>query len=379
MAKEMTKQVNFLPPLILISISLLFLSVDLFARTMSFQGQFSGWLNYKENAAPNISIGLRYLPELRISQLLTKGKNIDAEIAVNSQGSAPVDALNNFADNSETKLYRLWLRYYTAQFEARFGLQKINFGPAKIMRSLIWFDKLDPQDPFKLTEGVYGLLTRYYFLNNSNLWFWGLFGNTSLKGLEFVKTDKERVEFGGRYQVPLHKGELALSYNQRYVDRTEWNRKMSSLLSDGLENRYALDGIWDIGIGLWFESVLGEIKIGKNEKMWRQFFTIGGDYTFQSGIHLLLEHFLQLSGEKTDKMNEISKISTLSLDYKISIIDSINAIGYYDWKNEKIYSYLGWQRTYDNWQVNLLAFSNREESSSGFSGKGVQCIITYNH
>ncbi len=154
---------------------------------------------------------------------------------------------------------------------------------------------------------------------------------------------------------------------------------MSSLLSDGLENRYALDGIWDIGIGLWFESVLGEIKIGKNEKMWRQFFTIGGDYTFQSGIHLLLEHFLQLSGEKTDKMNEISKISTLSLDYKISIIDSINAIGYYDWKNEKIYSYLGWQRTYDNWQVNLLAFSNREDSNSTFRGSGLHCILTYNH
>ncbi len=358
-----------------------FLADTIFAQPFSFQGQLSGWLNYRNSGADKTKIGFRYLPELRAVKKISEKKNLDLELAVNSYTSFPLNSLAEIEDNSEIKLYRLWLRYSVPQFETRLGLQKINFGPAKIIRSLMWFDQLDPQDPFKLTEGVYGLLLRYYFLNNTNLWFWGLSGNDKLKGLELVKADKNRAEFGGRVQIPfpLYKSELAFSYHQRYLDTEDWNKKMSSTLKNGQENRYALDGFADIGIGLWFESALGETKIDTTQQEWRHFFTLGADYTFQSGIHLLVEHFLHSSGEKIDKMDEISKLSALSLDYKIGVIDSINIIGYYDWKNENIYAYLGWQRTYDNWQINLIGFSNQEDSSATFSGKGMQLTVTYNH
>ena len=57
------------------------------------------------------------------------------------------------------------------------GLQKINFGSATMLRPLMWFDQVDPRDPLQLTDGVWGVLGRYYFLNNANIWLWGLYGN----------------------------------------------------------------------------------------------------------------------------------------------------------------------------------------------------------
>jgi len=59
-------------------------------------------------------------------------------------------------------------------------LQKINFGSATLFRLLMWFDRIDPRDPLKLTDGVYGLLLRYYFHNNTNIWLWGLYSITNL-------------------------------------------------------------------------------------------------------------------------------------------------------------------------------------------------------
>lgn len=345
------------------------------AEVFRLNGQASAWVVFHDQW----QTGLRYIPELGISHSFTKENVIDTEVALNSYVQTPIGSSGDVSDNLGIKPYRMWLRYKTAQFETRLGLQKINFGPAKILRSLMWFDKVNPQDPLELTDGVYGMLIRYYFLNNSNVWFWGLYGNDSIKGLEFVKTEKERLEFGGRCQLPLPKGELAISYNQRQVDAKDWERIMFSTLSDGVEKRFALDGMWDIGIGLWFETSVGEIKIDRSSEMWQNLLTIGSDYTFKSGLHLLCEHFIQSKGSKIDKMDETNRISALSMDYRLSIMDSINAIGYYDWYEGKFYSYLGWQRTYDNWQINLLAFSNREDPGSTFSGTGAQLMVTYNH
>lgn len=33
------------------------------------------------------------------------------------------------------------------------------------------------REPSQLTDGVYGVLVKYYFQNNANLWAWGLIGN----------------------------------------------------------------------------------------------------------------------------------------------------------------------------------------------------------
>ena len=45
------------------------------------------------------------------------------------------------------------------------------------------------------------MLTRYYFLNNANLWFWVLYGNDKTKTLEIAPTNIRIPEVGGRFPV----------------------------------------------------------------------------------------------------------------------------------------------------------------------------------
>jgi len=121
----------------------------------------------------------------------------------------------------------------------------------------MWFDRIDPRDPLQLTDGVYGILMRDYFLNNANIWIWGLYGNKNTKGWEFLSTKARSVEFGGRFQHPVGNGEMALTYHHRQIDP---NQSLPGLdmanVSSVPENRFTLDGKWDIGIGFWFEGTL---------------------------------------------------------------------------------------------------------------------------
>merc|ERR1712127_1137306 len=103
----------------------------------------------------------------------------------------------------------------TNQFELRVGLQKIDFGSASLLRPIQWFNQIDPRDPLQLTNGVYGVLGRYYFLNNANIWLWTLYGNEKTRGFDALETNKKVPEFGGRIQYPTKKGEIALSYHHR--------------------------------------------------------------------------------------------------------------------------------------------------------------------
>ena len=361
---QRVKKIFLLSLLILISLC----SNNSLADEIMLNGQASAWAVSNDEWRA----GMRYIPELGISHRLAEGKNIDAEISLKATCSE---------DDTNMKLYRSWLRYATEQFEIRLGLQKINFGPARILRTLMWFDQVDARDPLELTDGVYALLGRYYFLNNANIWVWGLYGNDDLKGLEVYETDRDKVESGGRFEFPVTKGEMALTFNQRYVDPADWEEKMLSPLSDGLENRYAVDGSWDLGVGLWFEASAGEIKINGEESFWQELLTVGADYTLDlgPGIHLLGEHSVKSTGPKIDDQDNVSRISALSLDLSISMLDSLNAIGYYDWRENKTYTYLGWKRTYDNWLVNLSVFSSREDETGVYGGKGIQCMVTYYH
>jgi len=72
--------------------------------------------------------------------------------------------------------------------------------------------------------------------------------------------------------------------------------------------------------------------------------------------------------------NDAYKISAVSADYVLGLLDSITAIGYYSWENCRTYYYAGWMRKYDNWQFDISVFSSAKDSSSSF-----QCLVTYNH
>ncbi|MFH1783313.1 MAG: hypothetical protein ABH868_00220 [bacterium] len=373
---------------------LLFRVSSIEAREIELNGQVSGWLAYSDQW----KIGTRYIPCLSIlDPVPTKGA-IDAEVSVNAYTWTSLDLMDEIDDNTRAKFYRLWVRYYGEQGELRLGLQKVNFGPAQVLRSLMWFDQIDERDPLELTDGVKGLLFRYYFLNNANIWLWGLYGNNDLKGLETYETDNKNPEVGGRLQVSLGKGDVAFSYHRRDVDvnivldeSTGWrsNRRRKENLSgrvikDGFEDRFAFDGKWDIGIGAWFEASVGKFSMdaeGSIWQEWEEFLTLGTDYTMDigPGVHVLYEHFVSSSGPELYEQDNNSNISAASVDFSVSVLDSINAIGYYDWKQKELYSFVSWQRTYDDWLITMSVFSSSETDTSAYSGDGALLMVTYNH
>jgi hypothetical protein len=77
----------------------------------------------------------------------------------------------------------------------------------------------------------------------------------------------------------------------------------------------------------------------------------------------------------------------MTLNYGISMFDKVSTILYYDWKGGNLYSFLSWQRQFDNIMFHVMGYWNPERfelptQSSGqniFAGKGVQIMFVFNH
>jgi hypothetical protein len=137
--------------------------------SLNFKGQLSLWSNYNPAGSLDLWFGGRYIPQLNYNIRLPGNKLIDFELSANLNATAAMNPFDTINAEALIKPYRGWVRYSTSNFELRLGLQKINFGSASILRPLMWFDQMDPRDPLQLTNGVWALLGRYYFLNNANL------------------------------------------------------------------------------------------------------------------------------------------------------------------------------------------------------------------
>lgn len=365
-----------------LSCVIIFLAIPLrYCHADSFEhnGQISIWGAYNDNI--DGKAGSRYIPEISLFRNLSKDLKIDTEFSLNLNVFTAFDSLEEFEDNADAELYRSWIRLSGDQYEARLGLQRINFGPARILRSLRWFDQLDVRDPLELTEAVYALLGRYYFPNNSNLWLWGLYGNDDLKGLEVFKTDEDRPEFGGRVQFPISKGEMAFTYHNRRIDSGLRRKNESGVITNGLENRYAIDGSFDLGIGLWFEAAISDIKKDSHNSLWTRYVTLGADYTFDigPGVHVLGEHFINSTGPKIFKQDNEDMTSAISANFSTGVLDTITAIGFFDWQKDNFYPNVSWQRAYDNWFINVTTFYNSSDTDSVYSGTGALCTVAFNY
>ena len=372
-------KVNHYQVFLIILITLLF-PVICQAVEYDFRGQLSGWTieSRNENTWSNNS-GLRYIPQLILEHPLNNDSFFDTEVSFNSflAGGGNADK------NSDLELYRLKLRFSTAQTETRIGLQKINFGPAMLLRPLRWFDRMDPRDPQQLTDGVYALRFRYNALNNANFWLWGLYGNDEIKGYETLSTASGKPEFGGRLQYPVPYGELAATFHTRRVDASIPEGQ------DFTENRFALDGRWDMEIGLWFESVFQQQKTNVLPSEWSKIITLGIDYTFGigNGLYVLGEHMAVASTNKPFAWEEDRQTSAFYLNYPVDYLDTLMAIGYYSWEQEKYYQYIGWQRTYDNLILNFSLFhypkADKNYTDLGQNnflyGYGGQIMVIFNH
>ncbi len=130
------------------------LAGGLWAQDANFKGQLSGWLALNDEKPSTPRFGLRYLPTFSLGRAGEKTLSLDAELAVNADLTAAAPGWRDLRAEAQVKLYRFWLRLSSSRFEARVGLQKINFGSASLFRPLMWFDRLDPRDPLQITDGV---------------------------------------------------------------------------------------------------------------------------------------------------------------------------------------------------------------------------------
>jgi hypothetical protein len=360
------------------------------AAEFSLKGQLSGWLGYHDAPSEEAAFGIRYIPSFSLKHDLGRGWALDSEVSVNAYGSARGASLSGLGTSGDLKPYRAWVRLASDRFEARLGLQKINFGSAMLLRPLMWFDRLDPSDPLQLTDGVYGLLLKYTFAGNANVWLWGLAGNGDPKGWETAGTKKSAPEFGGRVQVPVPAGEAALSYHHRTIDMAGGGTAPPpGERTNPPEDRFGFDGKWDLGVGLWVEAALTRQGYAVIPQRWQRSWTIGLDYTFDwgNGLHVLAEHLNAAVAARAWDGGLSRDFTGITLDYPLGLLDRMSTMLFYAGSTGDWYRLLTFRRTYDRWSFYVIGFLNPERyqifpgrtGASLFAGRGVQVTLVFNH
>jgi len=350
--------------------------------TLVFSGQLSAWGLYNQGNRLPVYLGARYIPTLNYTFNLKNRQKIDFETSLNLNGNMGFKPFDNNQTEGSFTPYRFWARYSTKQLELRLGLQKINFGSATLLRPLMWFDQIDPRDPLQLTDGVWGFLGRYYFMNNANLWLWCLYGNDKQRPWQIDATNKKSPEYGGRFQTPVPKGEIAISFHHRRTD-------ILSLNTNNSENRIGLDGKWDLGVGLWFEGTwINKTKAIESVNN-QEILNLGLDNTFGigNGLNVVFEHLFLAYDDKAFDFKRPVSFSGLSLSYPISMIDNLSTISYWDWTNKASYNFLTLKRQYNKISFYIMAFWNpvhyqlpqQDNSINYYSGKGIQFMLVFNH
>ncbi len=356
--------------------------------TLIFKGQFISWANV--NPANDLSVGLgaRYLPQLNYNRPLSQNRLFDIEASANFFGNAGIRPFDSIQAGGAIKPYRLWVRYSASQFELRVGLQKINFGSASLLRPLMWFDQIDPRDPIQFTDGVWGALGRYYFLNNANIWVWGLYGNPNPRGWELAGTNKNRPEFGGRIQYPIPRGEAGFSVHHRIVDTRGLNGSIPAF-AEAPETRIGIDAKLDLEVGCWIEASWTANRKELKEFSNQELLNAGVDYTFGigNGLYVVFEQLLVSYGEQPFSFSRTNALSLVSLSYPINFFDNAGAIFYFDWSNRAVYNFVNWKKQFDKTTLILMGYWNPKNSriptqsstQNAYSGIGVQAILVFNH
>lgn len=356
---------------------------------VTLNGQVASWAITQFDDPVVLQFGGRFVPTLLGNFAMSDKSTFDFEASLNIHGSANFFGLNYDKGIAKFKPYRVWARYAADNWEVRAGLQKLNFGSAKLFRPLMWFDAMDVRDPLQLTDGVYGVLGRYYFQNNANVWLWTLMGNEKRKGWETMGSAQWKPEVGGRLQIPAGPGELALSthYRKANVQTFLPSGADKTLLN---ESRIGLDGKWDVGVGLWFESSVTVLeantyKIPKVQDAWN----VGADYTFPigNGVGVTVEYFRYHVADQFLTSGTTLNLVGSMFTYPLSVLDNLSAMVFYLPKQRLWYNFLSWSRTYDNWSLYIIGFWNptnyqlitsQSEGTNLFAGKGVQVMVSYN-
>ncbi|MBN1895222.1 hypothetical protein JW906_12030 [bacterium] len=362
---------------LLLACSVLISRHPLAAQNLVFQGQASAWMTAGESRH---QAGIRYMPALFAECLLPDKWTAAAEFSLNAAGSATREACEG-----RLKAYRCWMRAARTRFEFRAGLQNIGFGPSVMFRPLMWFDRIDPTDPLRVTDGVWALLARYTSPGNSSLWIWALAGNGELKGWESIPSDPSLPEWGGRFQMSVPRGEAGLSLHRRRADLEKGLLGALPLGSGtAAETRGGLDIRFDAGIGLWGEAAWTrrELELLPGERM----FGAGMDYTagLGNGLYALAEYFhMDVSGLPEGSFS----LYALLVRYPPGLLDEVSGILFHDPLHGAWYRFIRWQRNFDRWSFLITGFFNPEAMRIGpgfgnenlYSGKGIEVMAVWNH
>ena len=360
-------------------IFLLFLIFQLsFAQHIEFHGQTLGWSLLNVRSTQNSEIGLRFFPKFSLSQNLNKHLSLQSNLTLDSRFNQSIADPVDFEQNTHLQIYRFWLRLQSQQMEFRIGRQKINFGQARFLRSLMLFDKIDPRDPLQLTPGVDAFLFRYFWLNNANLWLWSVYDEGQTLGLDRFQGQKHQWQFGARFQYPLRFAEMAITYHQKKIVYQSRNKS--------IERHFALDGFWDVGPGLWFEYVLSKASVPDSLLPFAHYFTLGSDYTFKlgNGLHLSVEILSLFFNQHLLTKKQRLTLIGFEMDYPVGLLDQILSLSFYSHQQQTFVHYLNWQRTYDNWLIYLsLFFSNKSLQFFGNNNiplidRGLRFMLVFN-
>jgi len=381
--------------LLLFSIFVFFNTVKLYAQDstktvssiLEFSGQFSSWGSYNFDNVLPLQIGGRYIPTLEYDIKLPKNRLMDFDVSANIFGSFSSHPIDTNSVDGNISPYRAWARYSTPQLELRLGLQKIDFGSATILRPLQWFNAIDPRDPLKLTNGVYGFLGRYYFLNNANIWVWVLYGNEKIRGLDAIENNKEKPEYGGRIQYPTSNGEIAVSYHHRIVNAQKIMQ--SSLYNQIPEDRFGIDGKWDLKVGLWVEATHiikhKDIGILTNQSL----LNIGADYTFGigNGLNVVVEHLFLILNTKPFEFNNNANFTATNISYPLGLFSNISTMLNYNWSEKNMSFFVNYSYQFQKITGYVMAYYNpktqqgiqQNELLYSTSGPGIRLMLVYNH
>jgi len=342
---------------------------------------------------PVTETGLRYIPTWSVDFLQSGQFSLDAEIAGNLSVQKEASESGLSLPGNWARFHRGWVRLTTDRFEARLGLQKITFGSARLFRPLAWFDTIDPRDPQKYTTGVTGLRLRYDFPNNAGIWLWGVKNENSLL---VIREKRLSPDIGGRLVYPFGPGEISIAYNYSnvkiegdLVETGEFGYDIKNQNNEFVMNLGGIDGMWDVGVGLWFELAVSYIDIiGFPD--WHSNFTLGIDYTFAvgNGLTITSEYYIDDYSEEQLFANDAFRSDLFGLmgSYPVSIMDNLSLFSVYYPDGEILYNYLNWQRTYDNWLVQVSAFFQTGEEVASLGSamstvgtKGLQINLIFNH
>jgi hypothetical protein len=376
--------------LYLVVFILIGLPASSYGQSFTYGGQLS-LMHISKIEKPWQSItGLRYLPEIKWNTAVNKDWTFDMEASVNASANLGFEMPDSLTGSANIKPYRVWGRMASERSELRLGLQKISFGSASMLRPLMWFDHLDPRDPLQLTDGVYAALGRYFFQNNANLWLWGMLPGKTVKGWEIFKSDHRLPELGGRFQFPAGKGELALSAHFRSLDKDQSGVMIPvNLETPVTEYRFALDGKWDVGPGIWFEGTYTYANLMEPKLNHIRMLTVGSDYTFGvgNGLTVMAEQFLYQTGASMFKSASNMTFSALSVSFPVNLTHSLSAMVFYNWTVDGWYRFINWRINMSKTSLYIIAFWNPESfdlyqntgNTSLMGGKGIQLLFAWNH